>query len=171
MTLDESQVQACLDGLIKRHFVMEKTGFGSRVPKFQQRFCNSEFGAVQFSPAELALVCELMLRGPQTPGELRAHAERLHKFSDVNEVEACLAALVARDGGPVVQRLAREPGRREARYAQLYTTGQTLAVGEEAETSGHLGTAITTESRLQRIESELDSLRRELEELKSRLGE
>jgi uncharacterized protein YceH (UPF0502 family) len=121
LQLAEAEVQALVDGLVRRHLVLERGGFGSRVPKYQQTFCNAEFGQLKFSPQELAIVCELLLRGPQTPGELRSRAARMAAFADSGEVEAALVTLAARSEGPVVKLLAREPGRREARWAQLYT--------------------------------------------------
>jgi uncharacterized protein YceH (UPF0502 family) len=121
LDLDESAVQRTLDGLSKRHFVVERSGFGSRVPKYQHRFCNTEFGSLKLDAQELGVVCELLLRGPQTPGELRSRASRLATFTDVSEVEAALARLSSREDGPFVTRLAREPGRRESRYAHLFS--------------------------------------------------
>src|ERR1700719_4037075 len=76
MALDEPSVQHIVDALARRHFVVEKSGFGSRVPKYQHRFCNSEYGTLKLDPQELAIACELLLRGPQTPGELRSRAAR-----------------------------------------------------------------------------------------------
>lgn len=121
MTLGEREVQATLDALARRHLVVERSGFGSRVPKYQHRLCNTEFGTLHFSPQELALVCELLLRGPQTPGELRSRASRMAPIADSAEAEALLEALATRADGPFVTRLVREPGRREARYAQLFS--------------------------------------------------
>lgn len=121
LDLDEAAVQQVVDALIKEHLVMEKSGYGNRVPKYQHRFCNSEFGELRFSPQALGIVCELLLRGPQTPGELRTHTARLCQMRDVQEVEAALKHLAERDDGPFVVRLAREPGRREARYAHLFS--------------------------------------------------
>jgi uncharacterized protein len=121
MQLAEPEVQALVDGLKRRYLVLERGGSGSRVPKYQHSFCNTEFGALKFSPQEFAIVCELLVRGPQTPGELRSRAARMAPFADSHQVEAALTALAARSDGPVVQVLAREPGRREARWAQLYT--------------------------------------------------
>src|SRR5882724_11492133 len=80
MDLDEATVRNTLDGLVRKHLVVEKSGFGSRVPKFQHRFCNTEFGTLKFTPQELAVVCELVLRGPQMPGELRSRASRMASF-------------------------------------------------------------------------------------------
>jgi hypothetical protein len=119
LDLDERTVQETLDALAKKHLVMERSGFGSRVPKYQHRFCNTGFGSLEFTPQETAILCELLLRGPQTPGELRGRASRMAPISEVGEVEAVLARLASREDGPFVVRLAREPGRRESRYAHL----------------------------------------------------
>jgi len=121
LELDDRQVQAVVDGLSRRQLLMERSGFGSRVPKYQHLFCNTQFGSLQFSAQETAIVCELLLRGPQTPGELRTHASRLAPLVDVGEVEQALEALASRPDGPFVVRLAREPGRRESRYAHLFS--------------------------------------------------
>ncbi|MCU0760945.1 MAG: YceH family protein [Steroidobacteraceae bacterium] len=121
MALAEREVQAGLDALQRRHLVVERSGFGSRVPKYQHRFCNTEFGTLKFDPQELAIVCELLLRGPQTPGELRSRAARMAPFADAAETEQVLERLAGRADGPFVLRLAREPGRREARYAGTFT--------------------------------------------------
>ena len=120
MQLDEPTVKFVVDGLSRRHFVVEKSGFGSRVPKYQQIFCNTEFGSLKFTPPETAIICELLLRGPQTPGELRARVPRMAELPDPNVIESVLAGLVTRAGGPLVVRLAREAGRRDSRWAQLF---------------------------------------------------
>jgi uncharacterized protein YceH (UPF0502 family) len=121
MDLDEATVQQTLDSLSKKHFVMEKSGFGSRVPKYQHRFCNTEFGTLKLDPQELAIVCELLVRGPQTPGELRTRASRMAPFAEASEVEAALSRLAQRPDGPFVVRLAREPNRRDSRWAHLFS--------------------------------------------------
>src|SRR6476620_9449033 len=120
MQIDEPTVKFVVDGLGRRHMVVEKSGFGSRVPKYQQIFCNTQFGSLRFSPQETAIVCELLLRGPQTPGELRSRAGRLAQFGDVTEVETTLDALADRADNACVEKLAREPGRRESRYRHLF---------------------------------------------------
>jgi uncharacterized protein YceH (UPF0502 family) len=125
LSLSEREVQFTLESLQRRHLVVEKSGFGSRVPKFQHRFCNTEYGTLKFTPQELAIVCELMLRGAQTPGELRSRAGRMAGFADAAETEKVLEGLAARSDGPFVVRLAREPGRREARYAATFVEGGT----------------------------------------------
>src|SRR3984957_19196765 len=133
LELEERVVQQTLDDLGRKHFVVEKSGFGSRVPKYQHRFCNTEYGTLKLDPQELAIVCELLVRGPQTPGELRTRAARMAPIGDVSEVEAALTQLSDRPDGPFVTRLAREPGRRDSRYAHLFS-GPVQGGGAEADT-------------------------------------
>ena len=121
MNLSESEVQEQLDNLVKRHYLRTVSGFGNRVTKYEQRFCNSEFGDLKLSAAEVALITTLLLRGAQTPGELRSRAARMYEFSDMAEVESTLEQLVNREDGPFVVRLAREPGKRENRYMHLFS--------------------------------------------------
>ena len=117
----ETEVQDIVDGLLKKHLVSDRGGFGSRVTKFQHRFCNSGFGSLEFSKQEIGVLCVLLLRGPQTPGELRTRTQRLCEFSDVRETESVLQQLAERRDGPFVVRLPREPGKRESRYAHLFS--------------------------------------------------
>jgi len=117
LELAERAVQDVVDGLVKKCLVSRIDG--SRVSKYQHRFCNSEFGALQLSEQATGIICELFLRGPQTPGELRTRTERLCKFKDVNEVEDVLTGLMERKE-PLVVKLPREPGKRESRYAHLF---------------------------------------------------
>jgi uncharacterized protein YceH (UPF0502 family) len=167
MALDEPSVQHIVDTLARRHFIMEKSGFGSRVPKYQHRFCNSEYGTLKFSAQELALLCELLLRGPQTPGELRTRASRMAPLSDAGVVETTLEALAARVDGPFVTRLPREPGRRDSRYAHLFS-GAVVTPANAVETE-EVSAAVPA-SRLERLEQQLQQLRRELDELKTRVA-
>jgi uncharacterized protein YceH (UPF0502 family) len=173
MALGETGVQQLVDLLVRKHVVMERSGFGSRVPKYQHCYCNTEFSGLKFTPQELALVCELLLRGPQTPGELRSRAARMAAFSDSAEVERVLEALAARAEGAVVQRLPRQPGRREARYAQLLT-GE-LSAELTAEPAAGLEppapAAAAGDGRVEVLEAELGTLRAELAELRRELGE
>ena len=193
LDLDERTVQQTVDDLGRKHLIVEKSGFGSRVPKYQHRFCNTEFGTLKFDPQELAIVCELLLRGPQTPGELRSRASRMAPFTDVSEVEAALNRLSERDDGPFVVRLAREPGRRESRYAHLFSgevTGtadsgephaEAQVAASSAAPSGEPRASLSTpaetafpdmrqEQRLARLEEEVRALRAELNDLRTRLG-
>ncbi|HSY07101.1 MAG TPA: DUF480 domain-containing protein [Steroidobacteraceae bacterium] len=163
MALDEPSVQHIVDSLARRHFIVEKSGFGSRVPKFQHRFCNSEYGTLKFTPQEVAILCELLLRGPQTPGELRSRASRMAEFADTDAVEAVLADLIERADGQFVTRLPREPGRRDARYAHLFS-GEVAAPPSAAPRD-----AAVAPSRLERLEEEVRQLKAELDALKARL--
>jgi uncharacterized protein YceH (UPF0502 family) len=168
LELDEATVQETIDALIKKRYVIEKSGFGSRVTKYQHRFCNTEFGALQFSDRELAIVCVLLLRGPQTPGELRSRTERLHRFQDIHEVESTLDELMQRDDGPFVAKLPREPGKRETRFAHLF--GGEIPVGEAATPEPGASAEPGAESgRLEQLEQVVDQLRAELSTLKARV--
>jgi uncharacterized protein YceH (UPF0502 family) len=166
MELDEARVQDLVDGLVKKHLVSEKTAFGSRVTKYRHRFCNTEFGALTFSPQELGILCVLLLRGAQTPGELRTRTSRLCHFDDVNEVEAALERLMEREDGPFVARLPREPGKREARYVQLFSEEPQLTESP----AGQDVTAADAE-RIDRLEQQVDELFRELGRLRERLDQ
>jgi hypothetical protein len=168
MDLDDLAVQRTLDDLMKRNLVMNKTGFGSRVTKYQHRFCNTEFGTYKFSPQELGILCELMLRGPQTPGELRTHTDRLCKFADMQEVDAALHQLGIRDDGPFIVKLAREPGKRESRYAQLFCGEPQLAIAA-TETEHESRFSESSHERLDRLEQTVAELRDELERIKQSL--
>src|SRR3954470_15962536 len=120
MQLDEPTVKFVVEGLARRHMVIEKSGFGSRVPKYQQIFCNTEFGSLKFTPQETAIICELLLRGPQTPGELRTRVPRLADLPDLGVIDTSLDALANRPEGALVAQLPREAGRRDSRWAQLF---------------------------------------------------
>lgn len=170
MTLSEADVQEQLDTLVKRHYLRTVSGFGNRVTKYEQRFCNSEFGDLKLSTAEVALVTLLLLRGAQTPGELRGRAQRMHEFSDMAEVENTLERLATREDGPFVVRLPREPGKRESRYMHLFSGEvdlQSLAAvqPESALIDDDL------RSRVEALEGEVAELKQRLESLLAHLGE
>lgn len=170
MAAEEAAIQTTLDHLIRKHLVIEKSGFGSRVPKYQHRFCNTEFGSPKFTPQELAIVCELLVRGPQTPGELRTRAARMASFSEVGQVETALESLSGRADGPFVVRLAREPGRRDSRYAHLFSGAVTIAaLTEEESTTRPSIASAPAPSRLERLEEEVRQLKEELKDIKARL--
>jgi uncharacterized protein len=170
MEVDEVTIQGTVDQLARKHFVVEKSGFGSRVPKFQHRFCNTEYGTLKLTAQELAIVCELLLRGPQTPGELRTRASRMAPFSEVGQVEAALESLRTREDGPFVVRLPREAGRRDSRYAHLFSGAVAVpAIEDEPQTVAVSNVAAATPSRLDRLEEQVRRLREELDEMKRRL--
>jgi len=146
--------------------VSEKTAFGSRVTKYRQRFCNTEFGSLTFTPQELGILCVLLLRGAQTPGELRTRTSRLCRFDDVREVEVVLERLMERDDGPFVARLPREPGKRESRYVQLFSEEPPFTV---ATADQEVTVAGEDAERIGRLEQQVDELFRELGHLRERL--
>ncbi len=194
MDLEEATVQQTLDALSKKHLVIEKSGFGSRVPKYQHRFCNTEFGSLKLDPQELAIVCELLVRGPQTPGELRTRASRMAPFADTTEVEAALTRLAERPDGPFVVRLPRRPNRRDSEWAHLFSGPAAAAVEHEEAQPRAAAIAIPAapgaaiggggavspaevsfpasrnDERLAKLEHEVAALRAELDDLKRRLG-
>jgi uncharacterized protein YceH (UPF0502 family) len=161
MEMDESEVQQLLDELVKKHLVSSQSGFGSRVPKYKHRFCNTGFGGFEFSPQETGILCVLLLRGAQTPGELRTRTQRLCQFEDVEETERVLQTLAQRDDGPFVARLPREPGKRESRYRHLFSDEEMIAEPErpmqESAPAGDLQALV-------------DEMRAELEDLKARVA-
>ncbi|MBW9400897.1 YceH family protein [Leclercia sp. EC_58] len=169
MNLAEHEVQDLLDALVKRHYLRTVSGFGNRVTKYEQRFCNSEFGALKLNSAEVALIATLLLRGAQTPGELRTRAARMHEFADMQEVEQTLEGLAAREDGPFVLRLAREPGKRESRYMHLFSGEvETIAAAVEAVAPA---TDETLLARVEALENEVEELKQRLDSLLAHLGD
>jgi uncharacterized protein YceH (UPF0502 family) len=119
MSLNESDVQNIVDELVQSNQLMVDQKASTRVNKYFHRFCDTEFGSLKFTPQQRAIICVLLLRGPQTPGELRTRTNRLADFTDVNEVEATLNQLNSLNGQTLVKKLEREPGKRESRYIHL----------------------------------------------------
>ena len=121
MSLAETAVQNLVDELVQMNQLMIDHKASGRVNKYFHRFCNTEFGRLQFSSHQRAIICMLLLRGPQTPGELRTRTNRLADFTSVSEVEDVLISLQDLSGQTFVQKLAREPGKRESRYVHLFS--------------------------------------------------
>lgn len=169
LELDERTVQQVVDGLSRKHMVMERSGYGSRVPKYQQVFCNTEFGSLKFTPLETAILCELLVRGPQTPGELRTRAARMSEVGDGTQVEAALQNLMTGPGGPFVTRLARQAGRRDSRYAHLFC-GPVADSNPEPEVVAPVRSD-DEDDRLSRLERLVERLADDVSALKRRLGE
>jgi uncharacterized protein len=167
MELDEPAVQAVLDGLGRKHLILEKSGFGSRVLKYQHRLIGTEFSEIKGTPQERGLLCVLLLRGPQTVAELRTRTNRLCDFQDAAEVESVLTQMAGRDSGALVVRLARARGEREARYMHLLCgpvdagTEETVAEAAPVRVAGTESLA----ARVERLERELAELRQALTSL------
>jgi uncharacterized protein YceH (UPF0502 family) len=157
---DEPTIRAALDRLARRGWTRLASGPGSRAAKFRHLLGD----ALGVDDRELALLAVLMLRGPQTPAELRSRAERLERFSSAEEVEQVLEALTERE---LAARLPRRPGQKEQRYLQLLgTSGNESA--DQADHSGHLARA-TAEDRLAAVERALEELRDQYTELRAEL--
>ncbi|MCC6709628.1 MAG: DUF480 domain-containing protein [Gammaproteobacteria bacterium] len=169
LDLSAQDVQAVLDDLVKAHIVSDRGGYGGRVTKYKQRFCNTEFGQLKFSPQELGIVCVMLLRGPQTPGELRAHTQRLCEFADAQAVEAALESLMTRSDGPFVARLPRAPGARESRYAHLFS-GHIESVAASAP-APYVARGDSLAERVAVLEDTVARLSAEIASLKASLGE
>ncbi len=169
MNLSEHEVQDVLDALVKRHYLRTVSGFGNRVTKYEQRFCNSEFGDLKLSSAEVAVITTLLLRGAQTPGELRSRASRMHEFADMQEVEQVLEGLASREDGPYVVRLAREPGKRESRYMHLFS-GE-IDISEKSITPDITVGDDDLAARVAALEDEVAGLKQRLDALLAHLGD
>ncbi|ARP40002.1 YceH family protein [Vibrio syngnathi] len=165
LSLSESEVLDAVDGLISRRMVSDESSFNSRVNKYQHRFCNTEFGDMQFTEQERAIICCMLLRGAQTPGELRTRTGRLANFSDVKEVEATLEKLAAREAGALVVKLPREAGKRESRYQHLLSGEVDVEAFATASVSATAPSA--SNEKFEELESEVASLREEVAELKA----
>jgi len=169
LELSEAVVQQAVDSLMKKHMVSDKSaGYGGRVTKYKHRFCNTEFGSLKFSKQEVGIICVLLLRGPQTPGELRARTNRLCEFTDAAHVEATLKNLMAREDGPFIARLPRAAGARESRYAHLFS-GIIESVEESALDEVSPPGSATLGQRVNQLEEWVRQLRVEVDALAAAL--
>ncbi|WP_051118510.1 YceH family protein [Vibrio campbellii] len=165
MSLSEADVLDAVDALIERRLVSDESGFNSRVSKYQHRFCNTEFGDLKLTEQEKGIVCCMLLRGAQTPGEIRTRTNRLAAFNDVKEVENVLEHLANDEKGPLVVKLPREAGKRESRYMHLFcgeVDVSELAVATTASSSAG-------SERITQLEQEVAELREELAALKEQV--
>lgn len=179
MQFSESDVQNILDELADKKLLFEHQSSGSRVVKYKHRFCNTEFSSLKFSPQQLSIICVLLLRGPQTPGELRTCTNRLADFANVNEVEASLRELSNFNGDTLVMKLPLEPGKREARYAHLFCGNEGLQASEIPDTSLPARSAPLPTSdvvgleealnRVKRLEEQIETLTKRLDDMQETL--
>jgi uncharacterized protein YceH (UPF0502 family) len=162
VSYDEDSVADAIDRLRDKRLVGVLTGGSNRVPKYNHRLGE----ALNLGRRELSLLCELMVRGPQTVGELHGRAARMHRFSDLEEVEACLRTLSEFPSGALVVQLPRQPGRKEARFAHLFSGEPDVAETAEApvRTTGGL------EARVAALEEETARLREQLARVLGELG-
>ena len=158
-TLDEDQIRQALHQLEDDGLAGPARGADSRVAKYEHRLQE----VFNFTRGEVAVVCVLLLRGPQTPGELRGRGERMHRFEELSDVQSTLQRLMQREP-PLVKVLLRQPGTKEARYAHLFSGEPVEVVGnsEVAESSG-------TGSSLGQMEAEIAALREEVADLRAQV--
>ena len=163
MTLDETTVVRTLEDLrYDQHLVMMITSSGSRVAKYKHTL----LAKWEFTSQEVAVLCELFLRGPQTVGELRTRTERLFPFASINEVELALTSLTEWGGGPFVVKLPREPGCREQRWAHLFSGDVVLAPTEPEAKPEPARLMVQAENeRITALEAEVATLRSQVNQL------
>jgi uncharacterized protein YceH (UPF0502 family) len=166
MALAENDVVRAIDGLREKRLATLFTGAESRVAKYKHTLTD----ALLLTPAEVALLTVLMLRGSQTVGELRSRCERLFTFDALPEIEEALNALAARPAQPLVIKLPRQPGTKESRYAHLLSGPFEAATAKPTQPGpgGHPSTAAS--DRVAALEQEVAALRREVDDLKQQLA-
>jgi len=168
MDLDETQVGNALDSLRNQRFVWQVKVQGSRVVKYEQNMKN----IADFSKSELALLCILMLRGPQTTGELRTRTTRLIEFHGLSAVEHSLQKLMDHEKGPFVLKMPRQPGQKECRYTHLF-----CPINDPGKTDDHHEMAHENEraddenNRIRILEQQVENLYAELNELREQFLE
>ena len=168
MSLTSGEVLHTIRGLEATHLVQTAENFKSRVEKFAQRFCNTRYSDLQFDDAELAVVCLLLLRGPQTPGELRSRSGRLHRFEDNADVVQALSRLAERDAALVVK-LPRTSGRKDSEYMHLFSGPVDIEAyaGDAQQKSGGASrerhSVAELAERIERLEAEVAELRQRLD--------
>ena len=164
MNLNEGAVREALDSLNRNGLAGAASGADSRVTKYEHRLQET----FNFDRRETAVLCVLLLRGPQTPGELRSRTERVHRFADLDEVQTALRRLIEREP-PLVKMLPRQPGTKESRYTHLLSGD---VEGWEPPPDSPSASTDTLESeRLARLEGDLASLRAEVADLKQQLAD
>jgi uncharacterized protein len=155
---DADTVEQALQSLRDKGLLLAITGAGSRVPKYGHRISEK----LNLGRRELAIMCELMVRGPQTLGELRTHCERMHAFDDLAEVEAVIERLPE-----LIVKLPRRPGEKEVRYAHLLCGAPAIS---ETEPDAHELTRADRPDRIGALELEIAQIRSELENLKQQFA-
>ncbi len=165
MDLDEKTVAGALDSLgFHKQLTKRILGFDSRVPKYRHAMTE----VFQLNDREFAALCVLLLRGPQTLGEIRGRTERLFAFENLEDVEQTLQHLIDRED-PLVKKLPRQMGRKEVRYAHLLSGDidlETLAADEPVVLEIH-----ADNERLTQLEHEVQRLRAELEDIKAQFAQ
>ena len=158
----EDEVSQGLESLREKNLAYVFYGSTSRVPKYKHVAPE----VLHLNAAELALMCVLMLRGPQTPGELRGNASRLFDFAGLEEVEQTLGGLITHEPDPLVVRLARQPGQKEVRFAHLLSGLAPEIPVEPLPQAAPISSRQTLEQKVDALVAEVESLRLQFEEFK-----
>ena len=169
MSLTQGEVQHTIRTLEGKHLVRTEENFKSRTEKYSQRFCNTRYSDLQLNSAEVAIACLLLLRGPQTPGELRSRSGRLHTFADNADVVTALDGLINRDAGPLVVKLPRTPGRKDSQYMHLFS-GPVDVDAHVAKAGAARPASSPRSSGVAELAERVDRLEVELAELKKQFG-
>ena len=168
MNLDEDEVRQALHGLEDKHLAGRARSADGRVTKYEHWLGE----AFNFSRAETALLCVLLLRGPQTPGELRGRTERLHTFEEIADVLAGIQKLMDREP-PLAAVMPRQPGTKEARYAHLLSgpieSVQMVSTAEPAHSPNAGPDASAIHERLENLETVVDELRQQIAALTQKI--
>jgi uncharacterized protein YceH (UPF0502 family) len=168
MALSQGAVQHTVRTLEQQHLIRIEENFKRGVEKYTQRLCNSSFSELQFDTAQFAIICLLLLRGPQTPGELRARSGRLHEFPDNNDVVSALDTLIEHSGEALAVKLPRSPGRKDSEYMHLLS-GE-IDLEEHAQQAAQAQPVKeSSRSSLALLEERLSVLEAQVTELKQRL--
>lgn len=168
VAFDEKDVVRALDSLRDKNLAALFHGADSRVPKYKHAFTD----LFLLTPAEVGLLCVLMLRGPQTLAELRTRTERFQPFESLAETEEALQSLASRQPQPLVAKLARQPGTKEPRYAQLLSGPAEFAATTATPSAESATLAVRAENeRFEQLTTEITDLRRELAELKQQFAD
>ena len=170
MSMEQNVVHRTARDLADKHLVRAEENFKSGVEKYLQRVCNTHLSDYQFDPPQFAIICLLLLRGPQTPGELRSRCGRLYAFTDNVAVADALVALIEREGGPLVVKLPRTPGRRDAEYMHLFS-GSIDVESHTSQPPAVTAAAITERVSVSDLAQRVEKLEAEVAELKVRLVE
>lgn len=166
LSLSENQVLEIVDELIELKQVFIDTGSSGRVNKYKHRFCNTQFGTLQLTAQQKSIICVLFLRGPQTAGELRTRTSRLADFANVTDVENALEQLQNIDRDALVKKLARQPGKRDARYCHLFLNADDLEI---AVSKGDVE-AVTATAGQSDLETRVELLEQQVNELQAQLA-
>jgi uncharacterized protein YceH (UPF0502 family) len=169
LNLHQGDVQRTCNQLKEKHFISIETGFKNNAEKYTQRLCNTLLSECQFDEGEYAIVCLLLLRGPQTPGELRSRSGRLHHFEDSHGVVESLKGLMERETGSIVARLPKQAGRQDHEYAHLFQ-GDVESVPEDLDVAQRV-TVPGRDQQISKLESRIDALENALVKLAEQLGE